>query len=214
MPIVEPIVELGSRPAEGQEEIANLRPLFPGKEYIGCDLQPGTGVDRIEDIHKLTFADNSVGTVIALDTLEHVADPLQAVREMHRILKPGGFCAISSVMFFPIHAHPWDYWRFTPEGFSLLLEPFETRLVIPFGFDLMPENVYGVGVKGPFENLELSRFPRTERRVKGWAAGKTVDFGPIRMSLRELWGQAFQHTARRARERLSGRGSRDPAPYV
>ena len=65
--------------------------------------------------------------MICLETLEHVADPIRAVEEMHRVLRPGGVLAISSLMFFPIHAHPWDYWRFTPEGFERLLEPFESR---------------------------------------------------------------------------------------
>jgi len=45
LPIGEPIYEFGSYRVEGQEELADLRPLFPGKEYIGCDLRPGLGVD-------------------------------------------------------------------------------------------------------------------------------------------------------------------------
>ena len=37
----------------------------------------------------------------------------------------GGVCVLSSVMFFPVHGYPHDYWRFTPEGMRLLLEPFD-----------------------------------------------------------------------------------------
>src|SRR5437588_40175 len=117
--LAEPIVEIGSRPAEGQEEWPLLRDIFPGRDFIGCDLFEGPNVDRIEDVHRLSFADNTVGSVVSVDTLEHVADPLRAVAEMHRVLRPGGLCAIASVMFFWIHEHPWDYWRFTPEGFEL-----------------------------------------------------------------------------------------------
>lgn len=195
LPITEPVIEIGSRPAAGQEEIANLRQLFPGKEFIGCDVQDGVGVDRIEDVHRLTFADASVGTVVCLDTLEHVADPLRAVREMHRVLKPGGVCAISSVMFFPIHAHPWDFWRFTPEGFALLLDPFNSKLVMSQGFDLLPESVLGVGVKG---NLDLNRdlFPRSSATAQNWARGRPVDFGPIRLTLGELWRETLSSTLR------------------
>ena len=43
----EPIVEIGAFQVSGQEAIADLRPLFPGKNYIGCDMRPGVGVDRI-----------------------------------------------------------------------------------------------------------------------------------------------------------------------
>ena len=206
MPLSEPLVELGSRPAEGQEELANLRPIFNAKEHIGCDIQEGLNVDRVEDIHRLTFADDSVGTVIAMDTLEHVADPLRAVREMHRVLKPGGWCAISSVMFFPIHAHPWDYWRFTPEGFAQLLEPFETSLVFAEGHELLPEGVFGVGVKGPFEGLTLERFPRSHHLATTWGDGKPVDFGPIRMTVGDLWRFTLRYTAAEVGRRVRRAG--------
>jgi SAM-dependent methyltransferase len=196
----EPLVELGARAAEGQEDVADLRGIFRAKEHIGCDIQEGTGVDRIEDIHHLTFEDNSVGSVICLETLEHVADPLRAVQEMHRILRPGGLLAISSLMFFPIHAHPWDFWRFTPEGFELLLKPFESRLVIAQGWELMPEGVFGVGIKGPAE-LNEAMLPLTSRTARDWGMGKRVDFGPIRMGVRELWG----FTLRYSREGLQSR---------
>ncbi len=200
----EPLVELGARAAEGQEGIADMRAIFGAREHIGCDIQPGVGVDRIEDIHRLSFDDESVGTVICLETLEHVADPLRAVRELHRVLKPDGVLAISSLMFFPIHAHPWDFWRFTPEGFELLLEPFESSLVVAQGWDQMPEGVFGVGIKGPAPDLTLARLPRTAHIAAHWADDKRVDFGPIRMSVRELWG----HTLRYSREAGSARVGR------
>jgi len=204
LPLLEPIVEIGARPAEGQEAITDLRSLFPGREYVGCDIQDGPGVDRIEDVHQLSFADGSVGTVLAADTLEHVADPIRALQEIHRVLKPGGTVAITSVMFFVIHAHPWDFWRFTPEGFDRLLAPFETRLVAAHGWDLMPETVLGVGVKGPADApLTLDRLPRTAAAVRSWGQAKPVDLGPMRLSLRELWGLTGRETLGALRRRAS-----------
>jgi SAM-dependent methyltransferase len=210
-PIAEPLVEMGARAAEGQEAIADLRPVFRASEHIGCDIQEGTGVDRIEDIHALTFDDESVGTIICLETLEHVFDPLRAVQEMHRVLRPGGLLAISSVMFFPIHAHPWDFWRFTPEGFERLLAPFESSLVLSHGWKLMPEGVYGIGVKGPAPALAPDRLPRVTAMADHWADDTTVDLGPIRMTTRQLWDFTGHYTAlavRRRLHRLLGR----PAP--
>lgn len=198
----DPIVEIGSRPAEGQEEIADLRRLFPGRDYIGCDIQPGPGVDRVEDIHALTFGPESVGTVLCLDTLEHVGDPLSALREVHRVLRPGGMVVISSHMFMPIHAHPWDYWRFTPEGFGLLLEPFETRLVLAHGWSLMPDTVLGVGIKGP-GRLDAAMFPRTAERIATWGTDDAVDLGPIRFGTRQAWAFALAATRRSAAVRLA-----------
>jgi len=205
LPILDPVVEIGSRPAEGQEEEADLRSIFGGHSYIGCDIQPGPSVDRVEDVHALTFGDASVGTVICVDTLEHVADPLRGLKEIHRVLVHGGVVAISSVMFFPIHAHPWDYWRFTPEGFALLLAPFESSLVMSYGHELLPEGVLGIGVKGPMPDLKQEHLPRTDRWCREWGEGLPVDFGPFRMTYGDLWARTIRETAKAVRHRARRR---------
>jgi hypothetical protein len=125
---------------------------------------------------------------------------------MFRVLKPGGVCAITSVMFFHIHEHPWDYWRFTPEGFGLLLAPFATSQVISRGHPLLPETVMGVGIKGDHAPLDLASMPRTRSWIDSWAAGRPIELGPVRLSGGELWRLTTQHTVlavrRRGRELL------------
>ena len=206
-PTAEPLVEIGARAAEGQEDLADVRAVFGATEHIGCDIRPGPGVDRIEDVHRLTFASESVGTVVALETLEHVADPIRAVQEMWRVLRPGGVLAISSLMFFPIHEHPSDYWRFTPEAFALLLEPFESSWVVAQGCSYLPEGIFGVGVKGPAGGSAADLLPRTSAIARAWGAGQIVDFGPIRMTVRQLWRYTARYSVvagRRRLQRLAG----------
>ena len=43
-----PVVEIGSYQVVGQEGFSDLRPIFGGKQYIGCDMRPGIGVDWID----------------------------------------------------------------------------------------------------------------------------------------------------------------------
>jgi SAM-dependent methyltransferase len=147
LPIYEPILEFGSLQVPGQEVFADLRHLFQGKKYIGCDIRKGPGVDRILDLHKIDLPNESIGTVLILDTLEHVEYPRKGLEEVYRILKPNGLVVVSSVLNFPIHEHPHDYWRFTPDGFKSLLKDFSQSYVDFAGDPLFPRTIVGLGVK-------------------------------------------------------------------
>ena len=154
----QPIVEIGALQVAGQPYSADLRPLCAAAgytDYIGCDVRPGLGVDRIEDVHHLSFAADTIGTVLMLETLEHVKNPLQAMAEVWRVLQPGGLVVISSCMDFPVHEYPADYWRFAPQGFDLLLERFTPRRVYLQGAPVFPHTLAGVGHKaGPAEQQQ------------------------------------------------------------
>jgi len=165
LPIFEPIYEFGSLQVPGQEGIADLRPFFAGKKYVGCDMQEGPGVDRVLNLHNIDLPSEAVGTVLILDTLEHVELVRKAVEEAYRILKPDGILVISSVMKFPIHNFPYDYWRFTPEGFKSLLKPFKSSFVDFAGDEKFPHTVVGIGFKGSVSKDKIEDF---EEKVKYW----------------------------------------------
>ncbi len=153
--IQEPIIEIGSFQVPEQIGYADLRPLFPGKEYVGCDLQRGPGVDRIENVEHLSLESETIGTILILDTLEHVQNPFAAMDEMYRVLRPGGVLIMSSVMAWPIHEYPNDYWRFTPKCFELLLQHFQTRNVFFQGQKDFPHTVLGLGIKRTMTSTEM-----------------------------------------------------------
>jgi SAM-dependent methyltransferase len=48
---------------------------------------------RIGDVHALDFADDTFDVVHAHQVLQHVVDPVQALREMRRVCRPGGIVA-------------------------------------------------------------------------------------------------------------------------
>jgi SAM-dependent methyltransferase len=207
----DPVVEFGALHVEANQD-NDLRPLFAGRSFTGTDMRPGPGVDRVEDLRALTFGDGEVGTAICLDTLEHCADPLGAVRELHRVLKPGGVCVISSVMLFGIHGYPQDFFRFTPEGFRVLLEPFDGVWVQGIGDPDIPREVFGVGVKGGPLDLALDRLPRTRAWQERWeAAADGVRIGPFRVPVRELAATCARELPRLARLRLSAAARRGRA---
>jgi len=165
LPIIEPIYEFGSLQVPGQEGFADLRPIFPDMEYVGCDMREGVGVDRLLNLHHIDLPDESVGTVLCLDTLEHVEYPRRGMEEIRRILKSDGLVVISSVMNFPIHDYPNDYWRFTPEAFNSLLQYFNIYYSDFAGDEQFPHTVIGVAFKGDMPEEILENF---QLEIKIW----------------------------------------------
>jgi SAM-dependent methyltransferase len=47
------------------------------------------------DIHKLPYEDDYFDIVVHSDTLEHVVDPIRAMSECRRVLRPNGKCAFT-----------------------------------------------------------------------------------------------------------------------
>ena len=158
-----PIFEFGAYQVDGQEGFADLRSLFPGREYVGCDMRPGPGVDRVEDVTAISLPDASAGTVLCIETFEHVFEVRRGFDEVFRILKPGGVFVITSPLNFRIHGYPDDYWRMTPNCLRRLLEPYAARLSGFQGYHAFPHTVMGVGMKAPVPSDATAR-PREDRR--------------------------------------------------
>lgn len=158
-----PIYEFGAYQVAGQEAISDLRGLFPGQRYIGCDMRPGPGVDRIEDLGDLTLATGCAQTVLCLDTLEHVFDLPRAWSELLRVLAPGGALLVSVPFDFHIHAHPDDYWRITPSALARLLQPLALSVVGWQGPEKTPHTVYALGFAAPAPPVRLAQVSRLIR---------------------------------------------------
>ncbi len=145
------IYEFGSFLVPGQEDIADLRPVFCEREFIGCDMRSGPGVDRVEDLAGLSLPDHAARGIVCVDTLEHVYDVMQAVREMWRVLAPGGIMLVSAPMDFRIHAYPDDYWRLTPSCLARLFAPAAASIIGSQGVESHPHTVYAIAAKAPVE---------------------------------------------------------------
>jgi SAM-dependent methyltransferase len=78
-------------------------------------------VDVQGDALALPIASESVDTVLYTELLEHLPLPLDAMRELSRVLKPGGHVILTTPLFWHIHEEPRDYYRFTRYGLEFLL---------------------------------------------------------------------------------------------
>lgn len=90
---------------------------------INVDLHDSEVIDVVTRGQKLPFASNSLALAISQEVLEHLPKPFETIREVHRVLKPGGrfYCQVPFVIGY--HHGPHDYWRFTREGIEQLFNP-------------------------------------------------------------------------------------------
>lgn len=163
VPLPTPVVEFGARRVEGQEHLPPVASFFPRGAYTGCDVEAGLHVDQLHDLHSLGFADNSIGTALLFDIVEHVREPWVGLAEVHRCLKPGGVVVMTSHFFFPIHAYPDDFWRFSSSGFGVLLKDFRIVANGMSGHKRLPHTVYAIASKGPLDT-ELEEALRESAR--------------------------------------------------
>lgn len=85
-------------------------------------LHDVSDVDVFARAEDLPFDAQSYDCVLCTEVLEHCADPAAALREIARVLKPGGRAFVTTPFLVAEHEMPQDYYRFTPSALRLLAE--------------------------------------------------------------------------------------------
>lgn len=168
-----PVLEIGSLYLAGWEAIADLRPLFPGRSYVGCDIRVGLGVDRIEDAQALSFADGTFGTVVMCEVLAHIRDERRAIAEARRVLRGDGLLVVSTAFDYRLNGFPTDYRRLTASGLDVLLESFPARCVLAIGPRVLPTLVFAVAAKQDGAAFDRAR-STFEESVAAWSRASRV----------------------------------------
>ena len=87
---------------------------------LNLEIKDGQGIDIVGSVEDIPAKDSSFDFVITQEVLEHVESPLKGIKEIHRVLKPGGLAYIQLPFIIGFHPCPNDYWRFTHEGMRAL----------------------------------------------------------------------------------------------
>jgi len=101
-----------------------VKPYLPlladrASEYVGVD-RDNPAADLAASAEHLPVADGSFDLVLCTQVLEHVEDPAQVVRELRRVVAPGGRVLASTHGVQVYHPAPLDLWRWTHEGLERL----------------------------------------------------------------------------------------------
>lgn len=107
-------------------------------EHLGIDFEEthsdslyaqASRADLLYTGERLPFDGCTFDTVLCTQVLEHVADPWMLMREISRVLRPGGTLILTAPFSYKIHSEPHDFFRFTKYALGGLAEQSGLEIV-------------------------------------------------------------------------------------
>lgn len=123
------LADLTDKPLEildlGSADIGGTYAQFfnhPKWRYRGVDLVEGPNIHVVlsNPYNWRELPTHCADVFVSGQTFEHIEFFWLTMREIARVLKPGGLCCIVAPSRGPIHRYPVDCWRFYPDGFAAL----------------------------------------------------------------------------------------------
>lgn len=120
--------------------IRTLKKEHPHNMYYGVDiservmsyLDKGLAETRIGNLTNLPFEDNELDIIYACESLEHAVDIHSAIREMSRVVKPGGRIIIidkDKAALGRMEIEEWEQW-FDVEGLKEIMSAWCTEVSV------------------------------------------------------------------------------------
>jgi ubiquinone/menaquinone biosynthesis C-methylase UbiE len=132
---------------------------------------------EVGNVYHLTFPNQSFDAVLARAVLEHLTEPVKALREMHRVLKPGGVIGVADA--------DWDGMLLAPES-PLLLD--SAKLFMAFADHEGGNQRIG---------KQLRRLLRQTGFIKVEVAARYTSHGTVEAV--QVWGNRFAGMLREER---------------
>lgn len=102
------------------------RALFAHAAYESADFE---AVDKqyavstyVCDLRSIPVEDHRFDRVILNQVLEHLPEPGLVLKELRRVLKPGGLMICTCPLFYEEHEQPYDFYRYTQFGLRYLFD--------------------------------------------------------------------------------------------
>lgn len=102
------------------------RKLFRHARYEAADFAQlstdYTTLDYVCSLVDIPVEDGRFDRILFNQVLEHIDDPPAVLKELHRVLKPGGKILCTAPLFFHEHQKPYDFFRYTQFALTKLFE--------------------------------------------------------------------------------------------
>jgi ubiquinone/menaquinone biosynthesis C-methylase UbiE len=73
------------------------------------------------DLAEIPVDDARFDAIVFNQGLEHMPEPMRVLRELNRVLKPGGKMLCSAPLFYEEHETPYDFYRYTQFAYRHML---------------------------------------------------------------------------------------------
>ncbi len=120
------VLDVGAKGSPYKEHI-------PHTKYMTLDIEKSHNPDICCDLQDIKWKSNYFDIVIATEVIEHLEEPQKSVNEIHRVLKRGGICILSTPFIHSYHPDPKDYYRFTKDSLEHLFRKFSTVEIQGYG---------------------------------------------------------------------------------
>lgn len=105
-----------------------------------------SNIDIVSDISEIPVENNSYDAILCTEVIEHVPNPVDAIKEMGRILKPKGKIIISSPFFSLSHFAPYHFYSGFNKYFyqEVFKNGFEINSCVAYGnyFEVLAQELF------------------------------------------------------------------------
>lgn len=139
---------------------------FPGSQIFGVDVyQKAIKYAKLKyphinfivaDAHILPFQSSTIDLLICYETVEHVLDPVQALKEIRRVIKKGGYALVAMDSGSLLFRIVWWFWEKTKGSVwqNAHLHPFHNHdlehLIKKAGFKILKKQFSHLGMEVSF----------------------------------------------------------------
>ena len=101
------VLDVGAGPCRYRERFAHC--YYHAHDFAQLSSHYGK-LDYVSDILEIPVADASFDCILCTEVLEHVPEPIKAVHEIARILRPGGRLILTAPLGCGVHQEPYFFY--------------------------------------------------------------------------------------------------------